>query len=307
MRTEIEVFEILAICDVWDCQRPARTNGLCKLHYQRQYRGMPLDAPIRKIPDRPKTCRMYKCFREIVAHELCATHYQRQRSKKALDDPLRVQAKPKEFVICSENDCDKPHKANGYCNMHYQRYFQGIGLNSKETQRFCKHPGCENPHNRHGYCDFHANRLYRGIPLDAPRKGHYGICQVPDCEDGAGSSGLCKFHLQRKHAGTPLDAPRRSKRIKGQINWCKSSNGYIYKRVNNKNVMQHREVMELLLGRELFKFENVHHLNGIRDDNRIENLELWTKPQPCGQRPEDLVAWVIDHYRELVEVQLALF
>lgn len=62
--------------------------------------------------------------------------------------------------------------------------------------------------------------------------------------------------------------------------------------------------MQIHLGRELRKFENVHHKNGIRDDNRIENLELWTKPQPCGQRPEDLVDWIIEHYRDLVEKKL---
>lgn len=97
----------------------------------------------------------------------------------------------------------------------------------------------------------------------------------------------------RRQRGMDINAPVR--RSKG---WWKTADGYIlmYRALHpnanvNGCVLQHVFIMSEHLKRPLKKSENVHHINGIRDDNRIENLELWHRGQPCGQRVEEKIDW----------------
>lgn len=87
----------------------------------------------------------------------------------------------------------------------------------------------------------------------------------------------------------------RTEKPENNPNWkggtSSHAKGYVVIRVNGKYKFEHTLVMERLLGRLLLKSEQVHHLNGVRCDNRPDNLELWVKSQPSGIRACDALAW----------------
>lgn len=120
---------------------------------------------------------------------------------------------------------------------------------------------------------------------------------------------ICKVTFERPH-GKLRRYCSRSCAMKGRVRdgqvrihpdgaQIKHANGYVLEKRAGEWVMQHRLVMEGVIGRPLMDGERVHHKNGKRDDNRPDNLELWTgvgtsKKDPHGVRLVDKVLDMIE-------------
>ena len=121
------------------------------------------------------------------------------------------------------------------------------------------------------------------------------FCNVEGCEKPTHSPNdrWCAMHASRiRQTGEPGAAA--PKYIRGEGSVSKSGYLIVSDPVTGRRMPEHRLVMERMLGRFLWPDENVHHINGVRDDNRPENLELWSKAQPAGQRVEDKIAWAVE-------------
>ncbi|MEV7617635.1 hypothetical protein [Streptomyces sp. NPDC089799] len=131
-------------------------------------------------------------------------------------------------------------------------------------------------------------------PSEINKPKQTGWCHASGCSDRARSKNLCAAHYGRLALGQPLGGKKKyAPAGSGYVN----GSGFRVIRVEGRSVLEHRHFVQELLGRPLPATETVHHVNGVKTDNRTDGPlvedgqgrcrsgkhELWSHSHPYGQ------------------------
>jgi len=213
-------------------------------------------------------------------------------------------------MACAVDGCDKPHDAKGYCNSHYAKFrrygnpLEPSKMRGKYQGASCLVDTCNEFAKANNYCGAHNARFKKyGDPLGYRLRKERKVCGNLTCERLAQTGGYCDTHKRwfNKTGDANVRPPQqRTGPRPGSRKSPITPKNYILKYVTDHpylkdgNQFEHRVVMSEALGRPLLPLENVHHKNGDRHDNRIENLEIWSTAQPSGQRIEDKIDYALE-------------
>jgi hypothetical protein len=279
-------------CRIEGCTNSAKSMEMCNTHYM-QYRRGARDQEgnlIREMKGvcKGQICKVGGCGRDVMGRGFCSKHYQQWtigyrdlEGKPLTEIPERNLGSNKlneserrkqglRAVPCKL--CGEPmfHGGTGMCSRHYAQYRRGQIDVDGNTKR-----------------DPYRARSYKGV-----------TCKIPGCTTPARSLSMCQHHYEQSRAGlidldgNKLREPKNKGPRNGKDRW-EGGRGYVRVRAPKGYpnadaygfVLEHRLVMEHRLGRYLNEWEVVHHKNGIRGDNRIENLELLDGRDPYKPHP----------------------
>ncbi|HVM15180.1 MAG TPA: HNH endonuclease [Egibacteraceae bacterium] len=303
-------------CSVERCERPVFCRSWCSAHYFRwkKHGDVRADVPVGGAPP-PAGCELEACERRPYSGGLCEMHYRRRlrTGDVRADEPKHGTAEPRP---CAVPTCAQPSEARGWCHGHYLRVLRAGDVNADELLSRRKQPetctveGCGNDTSAHGLCKTHIDRrkkhgdVQAELPVRTPRKPPpEDRCLADLCKRKAVDLGLCCAHLERQRRFRDV--------LTLQAVWVHTGGGSISRGYRNVTVPpglrvltngeswvgEHRLMMAIHLERPLYADELVHHINGVRTDNRIDNLELWSSGHPKGQRVTDKVRWAVEILR----------
>lgn len=187
---------------------------------------------------------------------------QRLEAGQSLEQAISVPS-VKATLLCTIPGCGRAFCAKGLCQMHYIRLRKTGDVGDSQSMKAvntgqCSVVGCKRKWKCKGFCDMHYGRVIRGEPVGDVDPL---IKKSPTPGRNISADGYAVLYM-----------PSHPNSARG---------GKLY---------EHAYVMAQMIGRQLCKDEHVHHKNGIRDDNRPENLELWSvRRQPPGQRVADRI------------------
>ena len=237
--------------------------------------------------------------------------------------PLDREIKRRYEPLCSVEGCGQKHEARGFCASHYRNLPEVRKANREWQREYLQRPKVrkarmeyrarpeskkaerewrQRPEVKKAIRERKRDRAQRPEVKKAIRERvrtrdndpTLPRCIVPNCDRASRCKGMCGVHDSRVRRGSSLDTPIRLTRKDGDTRIDRS--GYVIRKLSRGKMSEHRYVIEQYIGRPLLKEETVHHINGIRDDNRLENLELWSKSHPAGQRIQDK----LKHSKEII-------